>query len=164
MAEFLSVILESLDAKEDAKRTVAEIRRIEVIDMLADRLLDILESLQDERAANVLKCCTQSVIAKHIMDIKRQTRDNGLGFNSIPGTWICDVTVQSDGTVQVLHSKREIGRDLDFEIDWAVQLDLSAQGHVVDEQLLLREVDVSRCPEQQDRIIRDMKQLFGHTD
>jgi hypothetical protein len=159
VAAFVCGFLTALELPEEAARIEKAILAVPHPDILGDRLLGILETLEDPRAVSVLKCCSQAVVARHIMPLKRQSKE--FGFNSIPGTWICGITV-GDEYVDVIHSKEEEGRTIPYTFAWACHCRIDHTGKLTSEKSYMKEIDVSKCEEgKKEELVKNLTQLFA---
>ena len=151
VAAFLTALLTNVGAEYELENVLEAIRLVPVPDLLGDRLRPILENLTHADAIITLKCCTQSVVGKHAVMKKMQSRDANICFNSVPGSWLCHVTIEVDSVrgeklISICHEKREQGREHPFEFVWACQFDIE-DNELVNESVRLREIDVSKCDE-----------------
>ncbi len=153
VGRFLRFVLTSSGHGDLANRVGEACASVPNNDILGDRLLPILESievffvrsfyvcsffqefmlLQDDAplAVAILKCCTQSVVASHAIRAKRSDFSMKKPWNSVPGSWSCDCSINDRDDFVVTHEKRERSRDDDsYEFVWRCELVVSRGGNV----------------------------------
>lgn len=143
-----------------------DLKSLSQVDVVADRLVPMLKSLEDGGAhlacpVGILKCATQSLIAPFVIVAKKASAE--WPFNSVPNSWTCSVLVETPETsgmdyVIVRHEKRETGRPPhEYTFLWAIDFHVSrATGQVV--KTRARVVEHS-CRDE--KIVRGLQNMFS---
>jgi len=155
--QFLAATFEGLQEPV----SLAWMEDVPTADHLPKALLNFLSTHQiSKRATRVLRCCTQSVVASHALALKR-TLTGEMGYNSISGTWVCNVRFLPDDKVQVVHSKQEEGRSFPFVMAWQCSFDIDAAGDLCHEELTLVKLTLDDVdPSQHQRLQKTINAAF----
>ncbi len=127
---FLEEVCRGVGAESEGRRLRAACEEVARAEMLCDRLLVLLESVGDARAKALFKCCTQSLVASHALRAKHSELARQSPYNSVPGTWHCEVDTK---LCQVTHEKTERGREGEYEFSWQCVFAVGRRGELLRE-------------------------------
>jgi hypothetical protein len=127
---FLEEVCRGVGAESEGRRLRAACADVERVEMLCDKLLVLLESVSDARAKALFKCCTQSLVASHALRAKNSQLARQSPYNSVPGTWQCEVDTEQ---CQVTHEKTERGREGEYEFSWQCVFAIGRRGELLRE-------------------------------
>lgn len=131
VGRFLEAVCGGLGAAGEGARLRAACEAAERPELLPDRLLPELEALRHPRTRAVLKCATQSLVAAHAVRAKRSVLGVQRPYNSVPGSWRCEVDTRA---ATVSHEKRERGREGEYEFSWQCQFEIGRRGELMRER------------------------------
>ena len=139
VGRFLEAVCAGLDQADDGARLRAACEAAEPPELLPQALLPLLESLPEGRVRGLLKCATQSLVAAHAVRAKRSALALRRPYNSVPGSWRCEVDTRAS---TVSHDKSERGREGEYEFSWQCRFAVGRRGELLEESAL---VTSTRC-------------------
>ncbi len=139
VGRFLEALCGGLGLEAEGARLRASCEAVERADALPEHLLPLLESVRHPRARGMLKCATQSLVAAHAVRAKRSTLGRERPYNSVPGSWRCEVDTRA---ASVCHEKSERGREGEYEFSWQCVFAVGRRGELLDERAF---VTSTRC-------------------
>jgi hypothetical protein len=131
VGSFLEALCGGLGQEDEGARLRAACEVVDRADMLPEALMPLLESVRHPRTRGLLKCATQSLVASHAMRAKRSALGRECPYNSVAGSWRCEVDTRA---ATVSHEKSERGREGEYEFTWQCVFLIGRRGELLDER------------------------------